>query len=401
MRIIFVLSLFSSCKTSYCFSDNKPADKIVSLLCSEGFENVAVVLDRDEAIVTYENRIYRWDIRALQEIIRLIAPVLSSKTSLILIPQKRMIPLAAILIPAGKFNSISQGEISRESYKQATKVSLDVEPYWSRVKNIPKANPSKDKIDIAIHPQFKIVFVDFGEDYTQTNLAPLAQVQLVKGLILNCQWIIPIQNDFRKQEDFPRPGLLTLNQTLRLPINIFTSVTMGYFSRNRFGYDLDIMKYMFNGKLALGGNIGHTGYAEYYRRTWYYHHIDLLNYNFSLQYRYAPWDFTMKATYGKYLYRDYGWRWDIYRRFGEVEIGFFHQQTDLGRLGGFNFRIPLIPRKYYKFKYVSIKPAKDFPWEYYYNGKYNDGGKRYNTGNRIDEFMPMINPDYIKNNLFE
>ena len=88
-------------------------------------------------------------------------------------------------------------------------------------------------------------------------------------------------------------------------------------------------------------------------------------------------------------------RFDLLRRFGEVEIGFFALKTGRGRNGGFNFSIPIFPPRYLPTGRIRISPAQAFPWEYHYKGL-PLGGIQYNTGNDLDAFMKRLNPDYIK-----
>jgi hypothetical protein len=47
--------------------------EIQAALSRHGFENVAVLADDAELLVTYENRIYRYDVRALREVFKIIS----------------------------------------------------------------------------------------------------------------------------------------------------------------------------------------------------------------------------------------------------------------------------------------------------------------------------------------
>jgi hypothetical protein len=174
---------------------------------------------------------------------------------------------------------------------------------------------------------------------------------------------------------------------------------MGYFTQQRYGFDLEIKKYLINGKASLGANAGYTGHASYLKGAWYYSSIDVLTTLVDAEYRVSQFDLMMRATYGKFLYQDRGGRLDIFRQFGELDIGFFVSKTQIGTNGGFNFAIPIFPPKYMPTGSLRIRPAPYFPWEYRYWGIWEGGasGYRYKTGNRLDDFMKRINPDYVKN----
>ncbi len=83
------------------------------------------------------------------------------------------------------------------------------------------------------------------------------------------------------------------------------------------------------------------------------------------------------------------------REFGEVKIGFFALKTEQGRNGGFKFSVPLFPKKYPSKKWIRIHPAKEFSWEYRYRGL-QLGGIEYSAGNKIEEFIELLNPAFVK-----
>jgi hypothetical protein len=373
----------------FTLDENSLADNLKDDLIENGFENVSVILADRRAILTYENRMYRDEIRAAKEVMALLAPQVEGKESITLIPQNRKIPLVVITIPAD------------EKLASAIDVSLDVDSIWGKIQCTQKANSSSYKFDIVVHPQFKAQFGDHDDPVeSQINLAPEIKMTLWKGMSLSAQLIIPLQNELGGDGDYWRPGLLTINQTFRLPRNTFVSATMGYFTQHRYGTDLEIKKYFANGRWLIGANVGYTGYDSYLKGVWYYAGLDVLTAFFNAEYRVAQYDLSLRATYGKFLYGDRGWRFDILRQFGEVEIGFFALKTERGHNGGFNFSIPIFPPKYLPTGPGRISPAKAFPWEYRYKGLPNDG-IQYKTGNSIDEFIKRLNPDYIKTQMAE
>ncbi|MGH7451164.1 MAG: YjbH domain-containing protein [bacterium] len=380
--------------------ENRLADSLKSQLIQKGFENVAVIWADKNVTVTYENRIYRHEVRGIQEVLWLALPLAKEATAITLIPQNRKIPLGAITVPVKGRQTLSNGHSSNEDFAAAMHVTLDVDSIWGKIKAIPQANSSSGKFEIVIHPQFIAQFGNYDDPVkSQINLVPEINAFLWKGMSLSAQLIIPLQNELEEEGNDWRPGLLTLSQTFRLPRNYFLAATMGYFTRQRYGFDLEIKKYLIDGKASLGANVGYTGHASYLKGAWYYSTIDILTALVDAEYRVSPFDLIMRATYGKFLYQDRGGRLDVLRQFGELDIGFFVSKTQIGTNGGFNFAIPLFPPKYLPTGSLRIRPASYFPWEYRYWGIWESGasGYRYKTGNRLNDFMQRINPDYVKN----
>jgi hypothetical protein len=366
-------------------------DKIKVGLVREGFENVAVVCKGDSIIVTYENRLYRHEIKAIRKVTAMVSSVVKEETNITLVPQNRRIPLAAVFMSAGS------------DFRPDVYALLDTDSIWEEIKGIQKVNSSFYKFDIVIHPQFKALFGEFIDPIqSQVNVAPELRTTIWRGTSLSAQLIIPLQSDpgFGEEGDSWRPGLLTLNQAFRLPHDFFISGTIGYFTRNRYGTDLEVRKYFLNGRCSIGANVGYTGYAIYLRGGWYYSSIDLLTAFLDAEYRFPSFDLSLRATYGEFLYRDKGWRVDVLRQFGEVDIGFFALSTTEGSNGGFRFSIPLFPPKYLRTRRFRISPAKEFSWEYRYKG-YKTIGYRYETGHSIDSFVKKLNSDYIEKQINE
>jgi hypothetical protein len=378
------------------------ADDLKSKLVAHGFENVAVVVEDRQVLVTYENRLYRYEVRAVKEILKIVLPLAQEVTSITLIPQYRKIPLIAITLPVEEAIVLSNGHTSPATSFFTVEVALEVDPIWQKLQATPKANSSLRKLDLVAHPQFIAQFGDYSEIVrAQINLAPEMTTSLWNGMSLSAQVIIPLQNEFEEEGNYWRPGLMTVNQILRLPQNTFASITIGYFTQDRYGADLEAQKYFFNGRASVGANVGYTGYASYFKGKWKYSRFDFPTALVNSEYRFARLDLTFRAMYGKFLYQDKGWRWEILRQFREVDIGFFAINTTTGTNLGFNFSMPIFPPKHLPAGVVRVRTANYFPWEYRYWGIWESGasGYRYNTGNRLDDFMKRLHPDYVKNQL--
>jgi hypothetical protein len=367
--------------------------EIQAALNKHGFENVAVYQDNADLIVTYENRIYRFEARAAAEVLRCVAGIDSVHAHFVLIPQKRRIPVAAILVDQHSAQSALDGW----SIPSGTVVTMSVGPYWKKLQDSPQENPSAAKVDITVHPQFKAQFGNYVNTVeSQVNLAPAVSTTLWKGMSLSAQWVFPLQNELGYEGDFMRPGLLALNQTVRLPSSTFLSGTAGYFTEHRYGADLEVKKFWRNGRWAAGANVGYTGQAVYLKGTWYWSDMDTWTGFLYGEHRFPEIDFTVKASYGSFIYRDKGCRFDVARQFGEVMAGFFGINTTRGRNGGFFFSVPVFPPKHLPPARIRISPASQIPWSYRYSG-FTDYGIQYATGSSVDEFIRDFNPDFLQN----
>lgn len=378
------------------FGQNEVADRLQVALVKNGFENVAVLLEGRQLIVTYENRIYRDESRAAQEVLALLVPMLPAQITLTLIPQNRRLPLAAITLAPGDYPASANGEASRRLYFARAQVTLEVEPYWGKVRGLPRANSSGGKLDLVVHPQFHAHFGERTDPVeSQINVAPAIAVSLWPGMALSAQGIIPLQNDLEQEGDHWRPGLLTLNQTVRLPKTMLAGLTVGYFTSNRYGADLAAKKYFRNGRAAAGANLGYTGFASYYKGTWRYSSVNMLTALLHADYRLAPFDLTLRATAGQFLQKERGWRVEVQRQFREVDIGFYVMNTELGTNGGFNFSVPIFPPKHWRAGALRVRTANYFPWEYQY--KRFDNPIFYDSGNSLNQFHQRLHPDHLNN----
>ena len=397
--LFFVISI--SIKGTVAHPVVADEQQIQTILVEHGFENVAVCTDSNALIVTYENRIFRHEVKAIREVFTLVSGILESPTSIVLIPQNRGIPLTAILLDTDTISKFFNSENNKNISYSKVRVSFATDTYWKKLKKRRHSNLSARKFDITVYPQYNVLFGNFDDPVkSQFNLAPAVSTSLWKGMSLFAQWIFPIRNELSSEGDHGRPGLLLLNQTFRLPFTAFISATTGYFSNNRYGIDFETRKYLFNGRFAIGADVGYTGYASYRKGVWYYSDIDVWTFFFNTEYRFQKFDFKVKATYGLFLDRKKGWRFDVLRQFNEVDIGFFFLTTESGYNGGFNFSIPILPSRYMPTWPLRISPAKKFPWEYRYRA-YPTNGRHYKTQNSIDAYLKRLDAGYIKNRLSE
>ncbi len=371
-------------------------DSLEIKLYQKGYDNVVLLEEDSSLLLTYENRIYRNEIRAIRDILALLLPVIRGRSTLVLIPQHKSIPVLSIVIPVDAYLSFLQKEISHEVLMDAITVSFSVDQYWKRLR---QEKLQTYRLDLVLHPQIKLQLGDFEDPIeSQLNLIPEINLYLWRGMAFSAQMIIPFQNELEEEGNSFRPGSITFNQTVRLPADIFLSTTLGNFNRNRYGAEMNFRKYFRNATFYIGMDVGYTGHATYLDHTWYYQRIDYLTAFFQMGYRIQAYDLFVHVLCGQFLQEDQGIRVEVTRQFNSVSIGFLGIWTQHGHDMGFNFSIPLFPAKLLQTKAFRVRPAREFTWEYRYQG-FESIGFQYSTGNAIDPMISLLHPDFIKKQL--
>lgn len=262
--------------------------------------------------------------------------------------------------------------------------------------------PSAWKVDLMIYPDLFLENNTFDELYTYAiNLNPAVEMALWKGGKMTAQVILPVATNLSGEMKRIRPGIIALSQDVRFRHNIFGKMTVGNFTNNRYGAQLEIKYRTNNGRWELGGTAGSTGFSAITREDgWYIGRKQRINASLNASY-YEPrlnLQFDLKA--GRYIYGDYGVRGDCTRHFGEYAIGLYALCTDGEINGGFHFAIPLPGKKWSRKGFFRVKPADYFAWAY---GMVADGeyiekqlGKSYSTRPNENRSSNFYQPDYIR-----
>jgi len=375
-------------------------DSISRLFSMAGFENVKSAIDESKLIVAFENRRYRSQARGLAEVLKIISNSsvpLNTEIFLILLHQE--VPMVMVNLVLQDYEDFVNNENGTSLFADSVKITLEFESVWEQIKSKERLNSSNFKSDIVVIPQFRAQFGKFTHPVESSiNVIPEYNLLLNKGLSFKAQLIIPVYNDLDEEGDLVRPGIIALNQFVRLKDDVFFDVTVGCFDKNRAGGNFELKKYFSNGRLSLGANVGYTtDYSYTGIKTDYLVDENFLTALLSADYRYEPYDLTGRIQAGNFLYNELGVRCDLLRQFREVTIGFFVLATESELNGGFNFSIPIPPRKYSKPKYFRVRPTEKFSFEYRAKG-YPTSGTMYNTENELFRSMSEFNPDYLKKN---
>lgn len=374
-------------------------------LSEKGFENLLVNSFEKRVVVAYENRVFRFELEAIKEIIDLVVPLISDAEELTLIPLNRKIPIILLTLKTAEYEKFKKGEIDAESFVNSLDITNDVDIQFNKLNQKEEENSSNFKFDLVINPSIKYQLGAFNKPFRgYFSLDPDLRSGFWKGMQIKYEEVIPLFNEFGTRDDSVHTGSVTLNQTFRLPNNLFLSSTLGVFTNDRYGFDLEFKKYFMNGDISFGGNFGFTSYISFSGlNRILYNDKFIFTGNLNSEYRIQKYDLTLGLSMGKYLLDDNTIRFDINREFGEIEIGFFAMRSFGGiSNGGVILTVPLFPSKYWNPSTIRPRITETYTLSYLVTADLKDQiGKRYNSGNRINSFIKKLNPGFIKRSLLK
>jgi hypothetical protein len=351
--------------------DGEVSDRVCRRLAGHGFEHVVVGCSEERLLVEYENRCYRSQTTGIGVVLSLVTVECPEVRFIVLILKRRNIPLVRVACSSEDYRKLLAGTISPSEFAQRIEVSRIVGS-WDGSRTS-EENRSYFKVDAVVGPQVKALFGLAGDwARLQFNAVPEVSIQLLGGLVLTTQVILPLKNElgaFDRSGDYVRPGRTLFSGVVRLPRNTFLWGSVGYFDAERYGFSAEGLWTTGNGRFSLEGRLGLTGFQAY-QGDWKHSELSDWTYLLRSKYQWTSVDLSITGTVGQFLYGDEGWRLDLVRTFGEVSLGFFGIKTTANRygklIGGFRFCIPIYPprrRAPGRFR-MGVPPS--FSWEYRY-----------------------------------
>ncbi|MCX6257649.1 MAG: YjbH domain-containing protein [Bacteroidia bacterium] len=420
-RIILAILITMTGFISLGNNDSIFVNNVTNILTSYGFRNVAVCIDNSQVIITYENYDYRFEPDALHGLIGLVLPEASKYagcSNLIIIVQRQQTPFLCVSIPADRFHFFLQSDNSPEDVSQYITSCSNVEEYWKIIKQVPVTNTLISNFDISIEPQIGLQLGDYKYPFKyEFNLLPEITTSLWKGMSLKYQLIVPVfRNHFVDESYYVRPGLVTLNQLFRLPYHTISNMTLGYFTQNRYGADIELGRYFFRDRLFIILEGGITGMGTYLKKgsvitrdsagipvnetirnaEFRYSAIDYFNCRATLNYWLPRYDLNAAVSYGRYLYYQDVCEVSFTRCFDEYIFSIRALYVDNAYNFGFGLSIPLYPAKYKSNKKLRIRPFNNISYLYYVK---NEFAYLQDTGTNFEGWIKYFNPYYVKNQL--
>ncbi|MCF8371433.1 MAG: YjbH domain-containing protein [Bacteroidales bacterium] len=424
-KLAFFVILFihlSATAFEVCAQESYPS--LIQTLRNEGYRNIKVMSDEGNLIVAFENNVYRFEIEAIAKALSIVGNHCGTHTNIILLIQKLQVPIAEITVPVTQLKALQEKAISSEEFKNSLQIAYSGSKYWNKIRSFDSSNKSTFDLDFVVEPKigFQLGNYDYPFRY-QIRLLPAFETSLWKGQKFKAQMSVPIYSHHVDTNKFVSPHIISFEQNIRLAKGLYSKLTAGWFTEKRYGLDAEIVKYFFDGRLNIRGNIGYTGYMlftgrrsfelydtayvtadttivynykKYSRPTIEYGSLDYFQYFLNLEYRLSKYDMAINVGYGKYLFENKAYTIDIYRNFNEYILGFQAHFSETGNNYGFHISIPLWPEPYFKNKKIRIRPSKYINYSYLATRDYVN---TYEAGNSIDEGIRELNPQMIKNYL--
>ncbi|OQX98277.1 MAG: hypothetical protein B6I24_05730 [Bacteroidetes bacterium 4572_128] len=163
---------------------NDVSEDITNNLIEQGFENVATVVDGKQVLITYENRAYRFEVKAIKEISKIVMPLIKDKyENLVLIVQNCAIPVVYVNIPVSAYKDFMEEKITGEEFSNLVIASVDTDTYRTSFDGLDKKNSSMRKFDLEIVPQLGLILGAEEDAFMHVlNVAPKLSTSLWKGI---------------------------------------------------------------------------------------------------------------------------------------------------------------------------------------------------------------------------
>ncbi len=373
-------------------------EETVNTLVGMGFENVAWHENDKERVYVMENAAYRLNGVGIGKAVDVVQRMgLPDKKPCRLIILDNNVPQISL------YYEPIIGDTVPEASRKDWEVSYDLGNDWRQLTKGKKLNSSLFKVDIVVYPELNLKNLVINQIYQVLfNLSPAIEVSLWKGMKLTAQVVFPVYNDgYGDRLGKIHPGFLTAQQTVRLPYNIWGTLTVGTYNGGRYGLDLKFFHPFKDERFSVEGRIGMTG-------TYYWNGFE---YNYGTKQR-ITWSLggsfywprynvqtTLKAE--QYILGEKGVRLDIIRHFRYASIGFYAMKADGAKAnGGFRFQVALPPYKYKRKGYIPrVTPSKNMGIAYNAgNERYYYKGYRTNPSDNIMQ-NNSFNPYFIKSEL--
>lgn len=255
------------------------------------------------------------------------------------------------------------------------------------------------KIDIQVKPLFSAEYGDFREPVrTQLAIGPRLELA-VGGLYGVFQWVLPFQNDFKNRFGSSyRPGEVGIGFTEIIKGKSFLNLFIGTFTNDRYGAYSEFVSRTTSAKFYYGFSAYYTGRFLYEGGTLFREDINYFSGNIFAQYKLKYPDVNIRLTVEKFLRSDFGATLDVFRQFGNTDIGFNFTISKNGENAGIYVILPLWPRKFYSNDWIQIRPPHSF--QFTYDLRPNTGiAEKARTYNNFFTDIYRFNLPYLNNEL--
>lgn len=375
------------------------SDGIVQGLDMAGFENVRIFEKGNSLTISYGNNLYRNKSKALSEVLDQLSNCGFDTVKVVTLIND--MPVIVTQLRPDVWEQYSSGQITASEAMGHINIAYKTDAAWKTLRNIIPHNPHINKVALVFYPQFLLMNIRLDQIYeVQFNIAPALEVSLWRGMKFTGQVIFPVVSDrwYGSEGKLTRAGFIALAQEFHVPGTIFGRAVVGKFNAGRYGADMSLTRYFFNGQSYLKANAGYTGEYQYYEGDWLRNEIKTLTWSLKGGYFWQPHNIQLDMSAGRYFNGDYLLRGDCTRYWGEKAVGFYAMVGGKKFNGGFHFAIPIGPKQHKKNRNVQLRAPDYFDWEYNVRSEIT-GGQYYKTQpneNRVEHFF---NPNLVIKNL--
>ncbi len=283
-------------------------------------------------------------------------------------------------------------------------VSYNLGDDWRKITRGKKLNSSLFKVDVVIYPELSLKNLVITQIYQVLfNLSPAIEISFWKGMKLTAQMVFPIYNDgYGTRYGKIHPGFLALQQTVRLPYNIWGTLAVGTFNSDRYGIDLQMRHVLLiDERFSIEGGVGLTDPYYWNGFKCIYNTKHRITWNLGASFYWPQFNVQTSLKAEQYLLGEKGIRLDVMRHFRYATIGFYAMKAKGAKSnGGFRFQIALPPYKYKRRGYIPrITPSKNMGLAYNAgNEQFYYRTYRVAPGNNIMQGN-SFNPYYIKSEM--
>lgn len=380
------------------------AASYVPLLRQLGMENIREATGPEGVYLCWEDPVYRGPVRGLAEVLRQLAAQEELTQDAHLVLLENGWPQLLITVPAGSWTDYREERVTWTEFVNSLELTYDTDEAMRHFSGAKTEHRSAGKVDFVIYPQLQLRNSWLDKIYgASVNIAPAIEMQLWKGASFTGQVIFPIWNNLIGEMDYIRAGILTLRQEVRLPKRWMASLTVGNFTQQRIGADLQLTWRTADDRWLLGARGGLTGASVVQDGHWQVSRWERLSGAVWGRYFEPHYQLELELTAERYIYGDYGARLDCVRHFGETTVGLFAMVSGGEANGGFSFSVPLPRKKRMRRKAVRVRLPEywGLTYEAQSGNEYAERrlGRRYQTEPVVSRSNRFYNPDFVRKQL--
>ena len=369
-------------------------------LVEHGFENVRWTENEDECIYTIENNVYKAEGVGISKAIDIIQKygLPTDKRCKVIVTYLEVPELSLTYHPNRNDTTVTDN-------KAGWQTSYEIGQSWDSIKKEKAKNSSRFKVDILVYPQLSFKNLIITQIYQVLfTLNPAVEVSLWPGMKFTGQLIVPVYNDgYGYLQDKVHPGFITLSQRFRLPFNIKGMATVGYFSADRYGADLQLFYPFKDERFSLEGRIGSVAIGYWNGFNLHYDTEFSTTWSLGANFYWPRYNTSFSLKGEQYLMGEKGVKFEMIRHFRYASVGFYAQKAkEANSNGGFRIQVLLPPYKYKRFKNKYIPRLNT---SYNMGIVYNAGNERYyyrqyrSTADENIMNSNRFNPYFIKSEI--